>query len=76
LLLKAWREAPSHAAALLAGFYGLMVLGLAALILLFGLAGKLGPGVSRALTGLSALALTFFGCWLLWAPILATWRLR
>ena len=66
LLLKAWREAPSHAAALLAGFYGVMVLGLAATIVLFGLARKLGPGVSRALIGLSAVALAFFGCWLLW----------
>jgi threonine/homoserine/homoserine lactone efflux protein len=66
LLLKAWRQAPSHAAALLAGFYGVMVLGLAATIVLFGLARKLGPGVSRALIGLSALALVFFGCWLLW----------
>jgi threonine/homoserine/homoserine lactone efflux protein len=66
LLLKAWREAPSHAAALLAGFYGVMVLGLAATIVLFGLARRLGPGVSRALIGLSAVALTFFGCWLLW----------
>jgi threonine/homoserine/homoserine lactone efflux protein len=66
LLLKAWREAPAHAAALLAGFYGVMVTGLAATIVLFGLARKLGPGVSRALIGLSAMALAFFGCWLLW----------
>ena len=66
LLLKGWREAPSHAAALLIGFYGVMVLGLAATIVLFGQARRLGPEVSRALIGLSAIALGFFGCWLLW----------
>jgi threonine/homoserine/homoserine lactone efflux protein len=66
LLLKAWRQAPSHAVALLAGFYGVLVLGLAATIVLFGMARKLGPGVTRALIGLSAVALALFGCWLLW----------
>jgi threonine/homoserine/homoserine lactone efflux protein len=66
LLLKAWREAPAHAAALLVGFYGVMVLGLAGAIVLFGLARKLGPGVNRALIGLSGVALALFGCWLLW----------
>lgn len=66
LLLKAWRQAPSHAAALLAGFYGVMVLGLAGNIVLFGQARKLGPSVTRTLIGLSAVALALFGCWLLW----------
>jgi len=67
LLLKAWREAPAHGVALLAGFYGVMVLGTAATIVLFGMAGKLGSGVGRSLIGLSAAALAAFGCYLLWS---------
>ena len=67
LLLKGWREAPSHGVALLAGFYGVMVLGTGATIMLFGMAGKLGAGVSRTLIGLSAVMLAAFGCYLLWS---------
>jgi threonine/homoserine/homoserine lactone efflux protein len=69
LLLKGWREAPSHGAGLLIGFYGVMVLGTASTIVLFGMAGKLGSGFSRILIGLSAAALAMFGCYLLWSGI-------
>jgi threonine/homoserine/homoserine lactone efflux protein len=67
LLLKGWREAPSHGAALLIGFYSVMVLGTGLMIVLFGMAGKLGGAVSRTLIGLSAVALAAFGCCLLWS---------
>jgi threonine/homoserine/homoserine lactone efflux protein len=67
LLLKGWREAPAHGIALLAGFYGVMVLGLASTIALFGMAGKPGSRVSRILIGLSAAALAVFGCYLVWS---------
>ena len=69
LLLKAWREAPSHAGALLAGFYGVLVAGLAGMVVLCGMARELGPGVSRALVGISAAALAVFGGYLLWTAI-------
>jgi threonine/homoserine/homoserine lactone efflux protein len=69
LLVKGWREAPAHGVALLAGFYGMVVLGLAGTVMLFGMAGKLGSGVNRALTGLSAAALAAFGGYLLWSAI-------
>ena len=65
LLLKAWRETPSHGVALLAGFYGTMVLALAATIALSATARNLGPRVTRLLIGLSAVALACFGCYLL-----------
>ena len=65
LLLKGWREAPSHGVALLAGFYGVMVLSLAGTIALFAAARNLGPRVNRVLIGLSSLALACFGCYLL-----------
>jgi threonine/homoserine/homoserine lactone efflux protein len=67
LLLKAWRETPAHAVALLAGFYGTMVLSLAGTIALFAAARNLGPRVTRVLVGLSSLALACFGGYLLWS---------
>lgn len=66
LLLKGWRETPSHGVALLAGFYGTMVLALAATIVLFAAARNLGPRVTRLLIALSSVALACFGCYLLW----------
>ena len=64
LLLKAWRETSAHGVALLAGFYGVMVLSLAATIVLFAAARNLGP---RVLIALSSVALACFGCYLLWS---------
>jgi len=69
LLLKGWREAPAHGVALLAGFYGVMVLSLAGTIALFAAARNLGPRVNRVLIGLASVALAGFGCYLLWSGI-------
>ena len=67
LLLKGWREAPANGIALLAGFYGVMVLGMIAIILLAAAARGLGPRANRAMIGLSALALAGLGVWQLWS---------
>ena len=67
LLLKGWREAPANGVALLAGFYGTMVLSLAGTIALSATARNLGPRVNRVLIGLSSLVLACFGCYLLWS---------
>ena len=67
LLLKGWRQAPANGVALLAGFYGTMVLSLADTIVLFAAARNLGPRVTRVLIGLSSVALACFGCYLLWS---------
>jgi hypothetical protein len=64
LVVKAWGEAPGNGIAFLAGFYGVLLSGMAAIAVAFGLACRLGPGVTRALTGLSAAALGVFGCFL------------
>jgi threonine/homoserine/homoserine lactone efflux protein len=69
LLLRAWRESPANGIALLAGFYGTMVLALAATIVLFAAARNLGLRVTRVLVGLSSLALACFGCYLLWSGV-------
>ncbi|MFB3826625.1 MAG: LysE family translocator [Bryobacteraceae bacterium] len=69
LLLQAWREAPGRGIALLVGFYGLLVAGLAATIAVFGMTAGPGRRWGRELTGLSAIALAGFGAYLLWAGI-------
>jgi threonine/homoserine/homoserine lactone efflux protein len=69
LLLKAWRESSANGVALLAGFYGTMVLALAGTIVLFAAARNLGPRVTRMLIGLSSVALACFGCYLLWSGV-------
>jgi threonine/homoserine/homoserine lactone efflux protein len=67
LLLKGWREAPANGIALLAGFYGVMVVAMVVIILLAGAARGLGPRANRAMLGLSALALAGLGAWQLWS---------
>jgi threonine/homoserine/homoserine lactone efflux protein len=61
LLLKAWRETPSHGIALLVGFYATMILATLGIMLLFSLARNLGPRIIRILVGISSIALTCFG---------------
>jgi threonine/homoserine/homoserine lactone efflux protein len=69
LLLKGWREAPANGLALLAGFYGVMVLSMAVIIVLTGAARGLGPRANRAMIGASALALAGLGTWQLWSAM-------
>ena len=66
LTIQAWREAPSHAAALVCAFYTTMVAATAVLVLLLASARSLGPRIGRALVGLSAVALACFGAYQLW----------
>lgn len=61
LLLQAWKVKPGAGVAVLAAFYGTLVLTTAAIILAFGLVGRLGAGTRRALIGVSAAALAGFG---------------
>ena len=61
ILVAGWRESSWHGLGFLAGFYAALVGGLAATILVFGLAARFGPRVNHAMLGLSTLALVFFG---------------
>lgn len=63
VLAGAWRAAPLHALAFLAGFYLLLTGGNAALVLAAGSAARLGRGLDRALAGVSGVALLAFGAW-------------
>ena len=73
LLLKGWREAPANGIALLFGFYTTLILVTLGIMLLFAAAGNLGPRVSRALVGFSAIALACFGLYEIWSGTGANW---
>jgi threonine/homoserine/homoserine lactone efflux protein len=66
ILLRGWRETPLHGLSFIAAFYATMVLSLSTIILAFGFARQLGPGVNRAPLGISAIALLCFGLLQLW----------
>ena len=66
ILLIGWRDTPVNGIGFLAGFYGTLIGSLAAIILVFGTAARLGPKVNRVLLGISAIALFCFGVYQLW----------
>ena len=61
VLVAGWRESPAHGLAFLGGFYATIVGGLAAIVLVFGLAARFGADIKRHMLGVSALALLVFG---------------
>jgi threonine/homoserine/homoserine lactone efflux protein len=61
ILLAGWRQTPALGLGFLIAFYVTMVASLAAIIVVFGLARKLGPRLTHALLGISAIALLGFG---------------
>jgi len=73
LLLTGWREAPANGVVFLLVFYLTMISGMAGIMLLFAFTRRLGPQVSRALLGLSALALAGFGLYQIWVGLSAYW---
>jgi len=60
-VMDAWRHDPAYAVALIAAFYGTMVVGLAGTIFLFGSANRLGPRGRRGLVLVSAGILAALG---------------
>jgi threonine/homoserine/homoserine lactone efflux protein len=70
ILLKGWRETPMNGVGFLAGFYGTMIVSLAAIILVFGLASRFGPKVNKTLLIVSAVALFCFGLYQLWLGVM------
>jgi len=69
ILLKGWRETPVNGIGFLVSFYVTLILGLSAVIVIFGVARQIGPKVNRALLGMSAIALFGFGLYQLWLGI-------
>ncbi|HSM93927.1 MAG TPA: LysE family transporter [Anaeromyxobacteraceae bacterium] len=62
-LASAWRASPGQGLAYLGGFYFCLVGGNAALVVLFGEVGRLGPRSARALAAVSSLLLLVFGAY-------------
>jgi threonine/homoserine/homoserine lactone efflux protein len=69
LLVKGWHVAPDNSVAFLVGFYGTLITGFTALILLFGTVGRINAKLNRVLTGISTIALLLFGIWQLYYGI-------
>jgi threonine/homoserine/homoserine lactone efflux protein len=67
LVLRAWRQSPTNAIALVVAFYATLVVATAGIIILFAAARSFGPRVARQLVGISALALAAFGLYQLWS---------
>jgi threonine/homoserine/homoserine lactone efflux protein len=59
--LEGWRESPANGIAMIVAFYGTIVLTTAGIIAIFSTARELGPVVTRAMVGISAIALALFG---------------
>lgn len=61
ILLEAWRQSSGWGLSFLLGMYGTFTLGLAAFIIIFGVASRLGPQVSRGLSAVAFVLLLGFG---------------
>jgi threonine/homoserine/homoserine lactone efflux protein len=70
-LIEGWNQSPVLGLAFMGGFYLALIGGMLLLIFVFGAARNLGPRVSRAMLGLSAIALLGFGAYQLWQGLLA-----
>jgi threonine/homoserine/homoserine lactone efflux protein len=66
ILAGAWRASPASALAFLLGFYSLLLGGKAALVAVFGLAGRIGPRTARGLGLASAALMAAMGALQIW----------
>ncbi len=71
ILIDAWRETAINGLAFFFGFYGALIGGFMAFVLLFATAKRLDEKVSRVLSGVSAAALFAFGVYQLYKGIMA-----
>ena len=70
VVLEGWRQAPSLGLIFVLGFYGALIGGFVAFIILFATASQLGPRVSYVLRLISAAALLVFGLYQLWKGVM------
>ncbi len=71
ILIEAWRETAVNGLAFFFGFYGALIGGFMAFVLLFATAKRLDARLNRVLSGISAVALFFFGLYQLYLGLLA-----
>jgi threonine/homoserine/homoserine lactone efflux protein len=70
LLIKGWSEKPGNGILLLIGFYSSMIIYSIVMVVLFGIAGNIGPQVNRISIGISVIALVIFGVYQFWSGII------
>lgn len=66
VVLEAWRQSPGLGLSFVLGFYGALIGGFVAFVILFATASQLGPKVNFLLRLVSAVALVIFGLYQLW----------
>src|SRR5450759_2955386 len=69
MLIKGWSESPKNGIALITGFYSSMIIYSAVMVILFSVAGNLGPQVNRISLIFSVIAFLLFGLYQLWSGI-------
>lgn len=69
MLIKGWSESPKNGIALITGFYSSMIIYSAVMVILFSVAGNLGPRVNRISLIFSVIAFLLFGLYQLWSGI-------
>jgi threonine/homoserine/homoserine lactone efflux protein len=69
MLIKGWSEKPVNGIVLLIGFYSSMIIYSTVMVMLFGIAGNIGPRVNRISIGVSVIALVIFGIYQMWSGI-------
>jgi len=69
LCLEAWHRAPANAVALVAAFYGVMVIVSAGIVIVFASARAFGARLSQVCVAISAVALACFGLYQLWRGV-------
>ncbi len=67
LVARAWHQSPLNSLAVIATFYGIMIVVLITILAIFARARSIGPRLARALVSLSALALGLFGLYQIWS---------
>ncbi|MCP4420990.1 MAG: LysE family transporter [Chloroflexi bacterium] len=66
IFLQGWRQSPGNGLSFLLGFYGSLIGGFMAFVILFGVVGHANPRLNRLLGTASAIALFAFGLYQLW----------
>lgn len=69
VVLEAWRQSPGMGLSFVLGFYGALIGGFVAFVVLFATASQLGPKINFFLRLVSAVALMIFGLYQLWVGL-------
>ncbi|HLB59034.1 MAG TPA: LysE family transporter [Bdellovibrionota bacterium] len=69
ILLTGWRESPGKGLSFLVGFYGMLIVGMGALVIIFDTAKKVFPKLTHLLLGGLTVLLFLFGLYQIWSGV-------